>query len=123
MTEQTTLTKTQFQKLLVRSVDRIKFVETILELGSIGAKIAEKTVPKMIVPFQAELILEITDPSKALKSHPNLIAFPVEYDIYTKTELEEMIWDDFREAVATRGVKGRDRQKMLEMYLEAVKNK
>lgn len=123
MAEQTTLTKTQFQKLLVRSVDRIKFVETLLELGSIGAKIAEKTVPKMIVPFQAELILEITDPSQVLKSHPNLIAFPVEYDIYTKTELEEMIWDDFREAVATRGVKGRDRQKMLEAYLEAVKNK
>lgn len=123
MTEQTTLTKTQFQKLLVRSVDRIKFVETLLELGSIGAKIAEKTVPKMIVPFQAELILEITDPSQALKSTPNLIAFPVEYDIYTKTELEEMIWPDFREAVATRGVKGRDRTVMLEAYLEAVKNK
>lgn len=123
MTEQTTLTKTQFQKLLVRSVDRIKFVETLLELGSIGAKIAENTVPKMIVPFQAELILEITDPSQALKSHPNLIAFPVEYDIYTKTELEEMIWPDFREAVATRGVKGRDRTVMLEAYLEAVKNK
>ena len=123
MTEQTTLTKTQFQKLLVRSVDRIKFVETLLELGSIGAKIAENTVPKMIVPFQAELILEITDPSQALKSHPSLIAFPVEYDIYTKTELECMVWDDFREAVATRGVKGRDRTVMLEAYLEAVKNK
>lgn len=123
MAEQTTLTKTQFQKLLVRSVDRIKFVETLLQLGGIGAKIAENTVPKMIVPFQAELILEITDPSQALKSHPNLIAFPVEYDIYTKTELEEMVWPDFREAVATRGVKGRDRTVMLEAYLEAVKNK
>lgn len=123
MTEQVSLTKTQFQKLTVRSVDRIKYVETLLSLGAIGAKLAENTVPKMIIPFQAELVLEITDPAQALKSTPHLIAYPVDYETYTKTTLEAMVWEDFREAVGTQGVKGRDRQKMLEAYLEAVKNK
>lgn len=123
MAEQTTLTKTQIQKLTVRSVDRVKYVETLLELGAKGAKLSEGTVPKMILPFQAELVIEITDPSQALKSTPNIIAYPVDYEVYTKDSLECMVWEDFREAVGTQGVKGRDRQKMLDSYLEAVKKK
>lgn len=123
MAEQTTLTKTQIQKLTVRSVDRVKYVETLLELGAKGAKLSEGTVPKMILPFQAELVMEITDPSQILKSTPNVIAYPVDYEVYTRDTLEGMVWEDFREAVGTQGVKGRDRQKMLDSYLEAVKKK
>ena len=123
MTEQKTLTKTQIQKLTVRSVDRVKYVETLLELGAKGAKLSEHTVPKLIMPFQAELVMEITDPSQALKSTPHIIAYPVDYEVYTKDVLESMVWEEFREAVATQGVKGRDRTIMLEKYLEVVKKK
>lgn len=123
MTEQKTLTKTQIQKLTVRSVDRAKYVETLLELGAKGAKLSEGTVPKLIMPFQAELVMEITDPSQAMKSTPTVIAYPVDYEVYTESELTSMVWEDFREAVATQGVKGRDRQKMLEAYLEVVNKK
>lgn len=123
MTEQKTLTKTQIQKLTVRSADRIRYVKTLLELGAKGATLAEGTVPKMIVPFQSDLVLEINDPSEALKSTPDLIAYPVEYEVYTKYDLEEMVWLDFREACATQGVKGRDREKMLEDYLKVVQIK
>lgn len=123
MTEQKTLTKTQIQKLTVRSVDRAKYVEALLELGAKGAKLSEGTVPKLIMPFQAELVMEITDPSQILKSTPHIIAYPVDYEVYTKTALEGMVWDEFREAVATQGIKGRDRTIMLERYLEVVKKK
>lgn len=123
MTEQKTLTKTQIQKLTVRSVDRAKYVETLLELGAKGAKLSEGTVPKLIMPFQAELVMEITDPSQILKSTPNIIAYPVDYEVYTESQLTSMVWEDFREAVATQGVKGRDRTIMLEKYLEVVKKK
>lgn len=123
MTEQTTLTKTQIQKLTVRCVDRVKYVETLLELGAKGAKLSEGTVPKMIIPFQAELVMEITDSSQILKSTPHIIAYPVDYEVYTESQLTSMIWEEFREAVATQGVKGRDRRVMLERYLEVVKKK
>lgn len=123
MTEQKTLTKTQIQKLTVRSVDRAKYVETLLELGAKGAKLSEGTVPKLIMPFQAELVMEITDSSQILKSTPHIIAYPVDYEVYTRDTLESMVWEEFREAVATQGVKGRDRTIMLERYLEVVKKK
>lgn len=123
MTEQKTLTKTQIQKLTVRCVDRVKYVETLLELGAKGAKLSEHTVPKLIMPFQAELVMEIIDPSQALKSTPHIIAYPVDYEVYTESDLISMVWEDFREAVATQGVKGRDRTIMLERYLEVVKKK
>lgn len=119
----TELTKTQIQKFTVRSIDRVKYVEALLFLGAKGAKLAEGTVPKMIIPFQAELVLEITDSDQVLKSTPHIIAYPVDYEVYTKSALEEMVWEDFRIAVGTQGVKGRDRQKMLEAYLEVVKKK
>lgn len=123
MTEQKTLTKTQIQKLTVRSVDRVKYVEALLELGAKGAKLSEGTVPKLIMPFQAELVMEITDSSQILKSTPHIIAYPVDYEVYTESQLISMVWEEFREAVATQGVKGRDRTIMLERYLEVVKKK
>lgn len=123
MTEQTTLTKTKLQKLTVRCIDRRTYVETLVQLGSIGAKLSPGTMPKLTLPFQAELVLEIEDPTQALKSTPHIIAYPVDYEVYTRSELETMVWPDFREAVATQGVKGRDREKMLTEYLEVVKRK
>lgn len=111
------------QKLIVRTTDRQKYVDTIIELSTKGAKRSYGTVPRMVVPFTCEMEIMVSGPADALKSTACIIALPVEYDAYTESELESMVWDEFREAVGTAGIKGRDRKKMTEDYLDAIKNK
>ena len=110
------------QKLTVRSVDRAKFVDTLLELGAKGAVRVDNAVPKMIMPFMAELEIEVERDAQ-LKSTPNMIAYPCHFETYSIGQLEEMIWPEFREAVALAGVKGRDRDVMLARYIEVVSKK
>ena len=111
------------QKLIVRTVDRQRYVDTIVELALKGATRSYGTVPRMVVPFTCEMEIIVSGPADAIKSSACVIALPVEYDAYTESELEAMVWDEFREAVSTAGVKGRDRKKMTEDYLDAIKNK
>lgn len=109
------------QKIMVRSADRTRFVDAITELAAMGAKRLPGSVPRLIAPFMVDM--EITlEREKALKSTPVMIAYPVAFEKYTVQELETMVWDEFRAAVGQAGVKGRDRQKMIEDYILVLKN-
>lgn len=109
------------QKLTVRSNDRVRYIQTVLEMGNAGAKLVNNTVPKMIAPFTCDLEIEL-ERSEQFKSTPTLIAYPVEFTTYTVKQLEDMVWDEFREAVGQAGVKGRDRKIMIEDYINVIKN-
>lgn len=74
------------------------------------------TVPTMSAPYAAELEVEVVK-GKEFVSTPHLHAIPVPVTTFNKTQMEEMVWDDFREACNALGVKGRERAVMLEEYL------
>lgn len=104
------------QRLILRTADRMLFVNELLRLGSKGASIVVGTVPTMSAPYSAELEVEVAK-GEAFVSTPFLHAIPIPVPTFTKAQMEEMVWDDFREACNALGVKGRERAVMLEEYL------
>ncbi len=109
------------QKIVIRSGDRIEFVEELLKWGAIGAKRQSNSVPRLYAPFTAELEI-LVDPKNPHKDTHCIRAYPPDHRVYTEVELEEMTFEEFRESVALLGVKGRDRKIMINEYLEAVKS-
>lgn len=109
------------QKITVFTADRVRFVEELIRLGAMGAKMRKNTVPRLFAPFSAELDL-LVDPKKPLVSNEAIRAYPPDHRIYTESELNDMTFEEFRESVALLGIKGRERDKMIKDYLEAVKN-
>ena len=110
------------QKLTVRTADRITFINEVLEMGRIGAVQRPNSVPKLTAPFMADFVLEV-DPKKPMVSTPTVIAYPPDIKAYTEIELSKMTFEEFREAVALVGVKGRERAVMTSQYLDYFKNK
>lgn len=109
------------QKIVIRSGDRIEFVEELLKWGAIGAKRQANTVPRLFAPFTAELEIMV-DPKNPYKDTHCIRAYPPDHRVYTQQELEAMEWSEFRESVALLGIKGREKEKMIVDYLEAVQN-
>ena len=109
------------QKIVIRSGDRIEFVEELLKWGAIGAKRQSNSVPRLYAPFTAELEILI-DPKVPHKDTHCIRAYPPDHRVYTEVELEGMTFEEFRESVALLGVKGRERVKMTAEYLEAVES-
>lgn len=109
------------QKIVIRSGDRIEFATELLKWGAMGAKLQANTVPKLFAPFTAELEIMV-DPKTPYKDTHCIRAYPPDHRIYTEEELSQMEFNEFRESVALLGVKGREREKMVSDYLEAVKS-
>ena len=109
------------QKIVIRSGDRIEFVEELLKWGAIGAKRQANSVPRLYAPFTAELEIMV-NPSTPFKDTHCVRAYPPDHRIYTEQELENMTFEEFRESAALLGVKGRDRKIMVADYLQAVKS-
>ena len=109
------------QKIVLRTADRIEFATELLKWGAMGAKLQDRTVPRLFAPFTAELEI-LVDPKNPYKDTHCIRAYPPDHRVYTEVELEEMTFEEFRESVALLGVKGRDRKIMTADYLEAVKS-
>ena len=109
------------QKIVLRTGDRIESVEELLKWGAIGAKRQANTVPRLFAPFTAEFEI-LVDPKNPYKDTHCIRAYPPDHRIYTEEELSQMEFNEFRESVALLGVKGREREKMISDYLEAVKS-
>ena len=109
------------QKMVLRTADRIEFATELLKWGAMGAKLQDRTVPRLYAPFTAELEI-LVDPKSPHKDTHCIRAYPPDHRIYTEEELSQMEFNEFRESVALLGVKGRERDKMVADYLEAVKS-
>lgn len=103
------------QKITVFTADRVRFVEELIRLGAMGAKMRKNTVPRLFAPFSAELNL-LVDPKKPLVSNEAIRAYPPDHRIYTESELESLVFEEFRDTMALFGIKGRERSKMIEDY-------
>ena len=109
------------QKIVLRTADRIEFATELLKWGAMGAKLQDRTVPRLFAPFTAEFEI-LVDPKNPYKDTHCIRAYPPDHRVYTQQELEAMEWGEFRESVALLGIKGREKEKMIADYLEAVKN-
>lgn len=110
------------QKITVRTGDRIAFVNEIVNLAVMGAKQKSNSVPKLTAPFMADFVIDV-DPRHPIASTPTLLAFPPQIRAYTELELGKMEFQEFREAVALIGIKGREREKMTTDYLNTIRNR
>ena len=109
------------QKIVLRTADRREFVDECIRWGVMGAVQKQGSVPRFIAPFTAEFEI-LVDPKNPHKDTHCIRAYPPDHRIYTEEELSQMEFNEFRESVALLGVKGRERDKMVADYLEAVKS-
>lgn len=112
------------QTIVVTSTNPVDFVKLILEKGREGCTLKERTCPRLKgLPYAAELVYEV-EGTESLPVGPGVNAIPVALSelVYTKEQLEAMPIEDMRPIVASRGVKGRDKTKMIKQYLAAVES-
>lgn len=98
----------------------VDFVNKVLEMGKEGYTLHENTYPRLKgFPITASLVIE-TD--KTVEQAPGLqtIPVPLAEQVYSKEELEAMPIEEMRPIVASRGIKGRAKDKMIRQYLAAV---
>ena len=110
------------QQIVVSSANPVEFIKRVVELAQQGAVLKDNTCPRLkSLPFIAEFTFEVNG-SEELKVSPGVNAIPVPLGekVYTKEQLEAMPIEDMRPIVASRGVKGRDKGKMIKQYLAAV---
>lgn len=104
------------QRLILRTADRKLFIDELIRLGAEGAIQAPDSVPSFGVVFTAEVLVEVERGSERFSTQ-NVYAVPLPIDVYTREQMEEMVWEEFREACQAFGVKGRERSVMLEQYI------
>lgn len=112
------------QQIVVSSANPVEFIKRVVELAQQGAVLKDNTCPRLkTLPFIAEFTFEVNG-SEELKVSPGVNAIPVPLGekVYTKEQLEAMPIEDMRPIVASRGVKGRDKNKMIKQYLAAVES-
>lgn len=120
------------KKVSVVTVDARKFIEDILDLGSKGGKIDESCVAYKGMFLRAEVMLpsnaivELNERvsvsaeyvAEAVKKQEQEVVDNVQVDtskVYTKEELEQMSIKQVKEVT---GLSGRDKEKMINEYLE-----
>lgn len=122
MTTQTIVTqKVTTQTVTITAMNPIQLVERLLEMGAKGAKIKDKTYPRIKgLPYLVELQVE-TDKDTEVFITPGVTASPIPLveKKYNKEELEAMEWDFFKKVCASYEIGGRQRSVMTEKYLQA----
>lgn len=100
----------------------VDFVNKVLEMGKEGYTLHDNTFPRLKgFPITASFVIE-TD--KTIEQEPGVqtIPVPLKDSVFTAEDLEAMEWDEFKEAVKSRGIKGRQREVMQAKYLKAVED-
>lgn len=113
------------QEFVIRTGDPVAFMDEVIRLAKQGAVRKENTFPRLKgFPITATMVMEVKGAGES-KSTPQSQAVPVKLSeqVYSKEELEEMEWEDFRALVGAHGIKGRDRALMTKKYLKALEEK
>lgn len=91
----------------------LKWVENLIRFIKMGAEVKKDSMVKVSFPHYAWLTIS-TD--EVLKSEPGVQVHRVN-ETFTKEQLEEMTWQEFRAQCEYKGVRGRDRAQMTRAYL------
>lgn len=100
-------------ELFGTSVVGIEFIKNLAKYSKLGAEIIEGKPLRNKFPHKAYLYIE-TETLLESETGVNVIRLD---SPYTKQELLDMEWDDFREIVREHGVTGRSRDVMIHKYL------
>lgn len=117
------------QDIKVSGVSSIEFLKTCQEVWERGARYKEGTyVALNTMPLMAEFVVEIDEnnlDSEWKDNGPWIRAIPVSKAkfVYSKEELEELSWEDFKRVVKeATGATGRDRGVLSATYLKHMEN-
>jgi hypothetical protein len=140
------MTDTNKYEVLVGGSDTIgqDFIKNVVEFANKGATLKGGEAAILRFPHSVKMLLETEE---ELESKPCFLVFPIsepkkerevaeaaklklEQDAKEsllevkraemKIKLEAMEWEDFKKEVAKKGVKGRERQTMQNLYLKAL---
>jgi len=97
----------------------IKFLENVVRFANLGATIDSDYPTKNTFPNKVMLNVE-TEEFLEDDMLNGVRVYPVELQ-YSKEYLESLPIEEMRPLVAQKGIKGRDKTKMIKQYLEACK--
>jgi hypothetical protein len=112
------------QKITLTAADPVVFVNELEGAILKGARVDSTEFP-YIRSFPMRVGLYVEGPADKddwlwkSTAHLNCYGIDVAQFSYTKEQLEELSWADFRKVCAAVGVKGRERDKMTKEYMEA----
>lgn len=93
------------------------FLKNCTTIANKGAKIMENKVPCMRFPYGAWFLFE----TEELMENTPGFQFQRIQELYTKEQLDEMSWDDFKHVLKRDfNITGRNRDLMVRQYLKAV---
>lgn len=93
----------------------VKWLDNLIRFIKMGAEVKEGHHPSLKFPQHAWLTIET---SELLRNEPGVQVFKID-EVYTREQLDAMEFLEFREAVKSRNVRGRDRTIMTRQYLAA----
>ena len=93
----------------------VKWLSNLIRFIKMGGEVKEGHHPSLKFPQHAWLTIET---SELLRNEPGVQVFKID-EVYTREQLDAMEFLEFREAVKSRNVRGRDRQVMVVQYLKA----
>ena len=121
MVDKIDYTKNTFE-LWVSIVDPLQYMKVIVDLAGKGATLKDGTMPRLRgTPLEAKLVVQTTKTVFLEEPIIGVIEIPKKV-FYSKDDLEDMTFEDFREACKYAGVTGRDRNQMLREYMSLVHN-
>lgn len=105
-------------KVLVTGSDSIgySFMKNVVELANMGAVIEDNKVPALRFPHSCWMYLQ----TKELMENKPGFQFQIMQEIFTKEQLDDMEWSEFKAVVKKKyGITGRDRTLLTNQYLKA----
>lgn len=119
MTDKIDYSKNTFE-LWVSIVDPLEFMQVVVELSAKGATILEGSMPRLRgTPLEIKMTVD-SDKTKFLDEDIiGVVEIPKKI-FYSREDLEDMTFDEFRTACKYVDVIGRDRNQMMREYMALV---
>lgn len=92
----------------------LHFMQNVVELANKGATLVEDKVPCLRMPHAVWMYLQTEE---LMEDKPGF-KFQIIEEQYTKEQLDEMEWEDFKRALKKVGIGGRSRDTMTTKYLK-----
>lgn len=111
------------QRFTISVADPKQLVTEILKWGKAGAWLPDDEYPQLShYPKNVKLAIEVIDGVGFAETNEYITAFSPIYDAksFTKDELDNLSWDEFKSTLKLVGITGRDRTLMTRRYIEFV---
>lgn len=101
-------------KILIQTVNPVKFVQLLTEFGSIGATFDSNTFPRLRIPYTASLRVE-TD--KVIEDAPEYKVIK-EVEFLSVKELEKLNWVEYGEYMKSLNIKVTNKRETYARYFD-----